>query len=688
MEKNYATRPLWFWNDKPTKQSIKKLMENCLSKDGYAGFGILPYKACKLEYLGDEYMDLYSYVLSVAKKLNLKMCLYDEWWFPSGSVGGQLKEKYPEACAKRLDMEEFKSENACFKLTLPNDGTIMAVVGYSKKGIVDLYEFLDNSELNWIAPDKSYKVLCFILRNTDLGRVDYLDPQSVNKFIKCTHEKYYERFSEYFGNVIDSSFYDEPQFYSVKGRAWTGNFNQKFREKYNESPSIYYPALFFDIGDNTAKARHMMLSLRSELYSQGYPKVIQDWCTSHSISLTGHVDQEEAENPCGITGDLMLSFKHQDIPGVDEIFHERRASKAYKVISSSAVNWNKQLVMCECFGAIDGITERGIYRESYDLFTKGINMLLPHAVWMNGDEEKVKFKPELSYRNDYYGKILPKFNKFCSIVQSRLQTGGQVNSIAVLYPIESQEYVYSFSWKGNPVQGGKSYKNNNYMRVGQYLIKNLNCDFTFIHPETLVNQCCIDNGILSICNSIHFQKYKLLIMPGMKAMSISAAKKITEFVKTGGTLICVSELPLMETEYAKNDELRKIIRDLFGVNEVGKSMKINKCGQGKCISLPYSELSETEPILNSIGNDTTILRKTFGLQYIHKRTNNKDIWFFASINRKADTDVILDGSFNLKSINPFTGEETDLISEHKNNSTKFHLLLEKEQSILIEGKII
>ena len=43
-------------------------------------------------------------------------------------------------------------------------------------------------------------------------------------------------------------------------------------------------------------------------------------------------------------------------------------------------------------------------------------------------------------------------------------------------------------------------------------------------------------------------------MPGMKAMSLSAAKKVLEFVKTGGTLICVSELPLLETEYAKNDE--------------------------------------------------------------------------------------------------------------------------------------
>ena len=685
MDKNYATRPLWFWNDKPTKESIRELMEKCSGIDGYAGFGILPYRACQLEYLGEEYMDLYSFVLSEAKRLNLKMCLYDEWWFPSGSAGGILKERYPEACAKRLDMEEFKSESNVFNINLPEDGTIMAVVGYCKKGIVDLNEFVSGTKLNWSAPDNSYKVLCFVLRNTDIGRVDYLDPQSVSKFIECTHEKYYDNFSEYFGNVIDSSFYDEPQFYSIKGRAWTACFNQKFMEKYNESPSTYYPALFFDIGQDTAKARHMMLSLRAELYSQGYPKVIQDWCTSHSISLTGHVDQEEAENPCGITGDLMLSFKHQDIPGVDEIFHEGRASKAYKIVSSAAVNWNKQLVMCECFGAIEGITERGIYRESYDLFTKGINMLVPHAVWLNDDEEKVKFKPELSYRHDYYGKILPKFNRFCSIVQSRLQSGGQVNSIAVLYPIDSLQYVYSFSWKGNPVQGGKSYRNNNYIKLGQYLIKNLNSDFTFIHPETLVNQCSVDKGVLTIQNSIHYQSYKVLILPGMKAMSISAAKKVLEFVKTGGTLICVSELPLLETEHAENNELKEIIHELFGVIEVGQEVTINKCGKGKCISLPYSKLSEIEPIFNSIGSDTTVVNKTFGLQYIHKRTPEKDIWFFASISKKTDTDVILDGSFKLKSIDPFSGKESDLISEHKNNSTKFHLMLEKEQSILIEG---
>ena len=149
--------------------------------------------------------------------------------------------------------------------------------------------------------------------------------------------------------------------------------------------------------------------------------------------------------------------------------------------------------MCECFGAIEDITEEGIYRESYDLFTKGVNMLITHAVWYNASEEKVKFKPELSYRHDYYGKLLPEYNKYCAEVQSRLQNGGQVNSVAVLYPIESLQYMYTLNWEGTPQLGGPTSEKNNYLRLGQGLSRELNCDYTFLHPEVLQQNCRIVN---------------------------------------------------------------------------------------------------------------------------------------------------------------------------------------------------
>ena len=72
-ERKFYPRPLWFWNDKPTEKGIKEIMKNCVEKDGYAGFGILPYDACGLEYMSKEYLSLYRTVLEQAKELGVKI---------------------------------------------------------------------------------------------------------------------------------------------------------------------------------------------------------------------------------------------------------------------------------------------------------------------------------------------------------------------------------------------------------------------------------------------------------------------------------------------------------------------------------------------------------------------------------------------------------------------------------------
>lgn len=74
---------------------------------GYQGLGILPYDASETPYMSEEYMMLYEQVLKTARDCGMKICLYDEWWFPSGSAGEILKKRYPEACAKRLDKEKY-----------------------------------------------------------------------------------------------------------------------------------------------------------------------------------------------------------------------------------------------------------------------------------------------------------------------------------------------------------------------------------------------------------------------------------------------------------------------------------------------------------------------------------------------------------------------------------------------------
>ena len=82
-----------------------EVMERSVAS-GYHGFGILPTKAMGVPFMRREFLTQYKHAVDTAARLGLKMCLYDEFWFPSGSAGGLLGQRYPEALSKRLDMVE------------------------------------------------------------------------------------------------------------------------------------------------------------------------------------------------------------------------------------------------------------------------------------------------------------------------------------------------------------------------------------------------------------------------------------------------------------------------------------------------------------------------------------------------------------------------------------------------------
>lgn len=56
------------------------------------------------------------------------MCLYDEFWFPSGSAGGLLRERHPEALGKRLDLVETNATGPATVVLEAPAGDLMAAV--------------------------------------------------------------------------------------------------------------------------------------------------------------------------------------------------------------------------------------------------------------------------------------------------------------------------------------------------------------------------------------------------------------------------------------------------------------------------------------------------------------------------------------------------------------------------------
>lgn len=637
-DREFYPRPLWFWNDRPTEEALADIMDTAEEKSAYGGFGILSYEATELAYMGEEYLNTYEFVLKKAEEKNLKLCLYDEWWFPSGSAGGLLKQRYPEACAKRLDKVEYEASGHV-EIALPG-GKLMAAVAMNMetRQILNLRENIQGENLVWDAEGDNWKVMLFSCVLSDWDNINYLDPEAVKKFIEVTHEAYYARFGKYFGSVIDSSFYDEPQMYAVGGRMWVDNFNELFMERYGFAPDVLYPALWYDIGENTASARSMLHGLRSDLYAEGFPKVLQEWCTKHQIQLTGHVDQEEMINPTGIVGDLMKSSKYQDIPGFDEIAEPGRGSKIYKIVSSAANNWDKPLVMSECYGAMKEDTSiETMYNEAMEQYVKGMNHFVPHAVWLNPDKEKIIFHPELSYRNERYQGTLKPFNEYCARMSKLLKGGRHVADIAVLYPIYGLNASYYFDW-GDPYLGGPAPEYFDYQEIGNWLSGTIRKDFTFLHPEVLDEKCTVKDGELCLNNLVNHEEYKVVILPGTNTMSLRNLQKIQEFVDQGGTVIATSMIPVHSAEAGKDQELKEILQELFGQVDSDADYTVkNGEGRGSAWFIPRPNAKLLAEVLEKTGVefDVCLTEEKEGeglVTYLHKEKDGRDIYYIVNCN--------------------------------------------------------
>lgn len=562
---SYHSRPLWFWNGKLDAEKTTSMVNACKAS-GYYGMGILPCKGIGFDFMSPEFLKQYKAAVDEAAKQGMKMCLYDEYWFPSGSAGGLLASKHPEALSKRLDMLATDVTGPKeFTQALPS-GTLMGIVAMeaSTTKRLNITAEVKDATLRWNVPAGDWKIMIFTcVRDGGAGLVDYLEPEAVQAFISLTYQTYHDAMPEHFGKTIDGAFYDEPAFYHVKGgRAWTDRFNERFREKYPTiDPVVLYPSLWLDIGPDTASARNALFGMRAELFATGFVKTISDWCAAHHMDLTGHADQEEVANPViGTVGDLIKSFKYQSMPGIDQVFAYGRASRAYKVVSSAASNYDRPQVVTECYGGID-LPLPNLYKEAMDQFAKGINTMVPHAVWYN--PAAIIFKPNLSPGDPKYGPELPAYNQYIGRLQRLLQGGRHVADIAMLYPIAT---LQAGSWfgPGDPYQGCVGIPEADYMQVGELLALNVRRDFTFVHPEVLDEKCTVVGAELHLNNKVNAEQYKVVIIPGSRAIHWSSLKKIKEFYDNGGSVIATTRLPESSAEFGKDKEVKETIAAMFG----------------------------------------------------------------------------------------------------------------------------
>ncbi|MGM9637502.1 MAG: glycosyl hydrolase [Eubacteriales bacterium] len=586
----------------------------------------------------------------------------------------------------RLLMKSVKSDTA----------SIVEFSAYGNGELLVPSEDIENykgSYLEYPVEGDNWKLMAFVTVKDAHKGMDYLSEESVAAFIEITYEEYYRRFKEYFDNgTITSAFYDEPCFwpsnanYGVQGaRTWTEDFNEVFAQMYGDeiNPILYYPALFYDIGEKTAEARDRLMAVRTEMFAKNYIGQIDDWCRSHGIKLMGHMNCEDVESPLAYEGDLMYCFKYQEIPSVDVIYNYGMTDQYYKVISSSAYNWDKALVGVECYGAMGtNLPEKDLYKCAMDLYAKGINVMVPHAVWYD-NLNNVVFPPELSWRNPNYTDVLPVYNQYIARLSTLLQSGRHVADVAVLYPIDAMEAEYCFNG---------SYcipEDSNYVEITDALSTKLRIDFTYLHPSVLNEKCSVQGNLLHLDNAVNYEDYRVLILPAMDTIDLDNLTQIFEFYQKGGTVISVGTLPMFATDAGENEAVREIVRQMFGQDaDADSTVEATNDQGGQCFHIP--DVSALEQVMKQAQlvydvNIAPVTDRNGHLTYIHKVLNQTDVWFFANSSEKdVQTEVILRGEYaGLELWDPMTGERTLLDFTVKDGNTAFTLSLDKVSSVFV-----
>jgi hypothetical protein len=389
-----------------------------------------------------------------------------------------------------------------------------------------------------------------------------------------------------------------------------------------------------------------------------------------------------------------------------------RSNPAYKIVTSSAFNFDHPVAAAETYAAYRGLTDKIAFQVAMDQFAMGINFQIPART----------VQPKRPELNDYVGRL-----------SYMLQHGRHVSDIAVLYPIASlrTQYrqlggVHFQSEEGEqPPQimetaygreGGFAF-GMNYQDIGETLFRGLRVDYTYLHPDVLVNRCSVDEDRKLILNNTeNREEYRVLVLPSGDTLSAAAAAKIKEFYERGGMVIGTGTLPSRSAEFGKDKEVQQAMAEVFGVSadaplkaDVRRAqdrqnfyvfwyfIKKNKAG-GQALFLPNTHpwlmdfaLKQVLP-LRDVDFQQPIAPLRTGneyegaLTYIHKVKGGRDIYFFANSSPSAiDTKVVLRGSRSLRIWNPHTGQQQDAeftIGEAVGQpQTTVHLLLPPVSSL-------
>ena len=373
--REYTPFPFWFLNDTLTDAELCRQLEDFAAHGVYGvvlhpRIGLPP----EMGYLSDSFFHAIETAVRAAERLGMRVILYDEGMYPSGSACGQVAAANPAYASRGIDLVQNPEPEDTVLARTPAG---VLVSRFSRGTIRGIHFGEDDGEPN--APPSA----------------DLLNPDAMDLFVHLTHDAYYARLAPWFGRTIIGFFTDEP---SVLGRnprtpfAWTPGLEDEFTAAGGDLAEL---AALFSGEENASTRLYQKLILDKE--GDVYYRRLSAWCAGHGVALVGHPhrsDDIEVERWFQIPGqDLALRWvapEKQDA-GIDAMMGHCSADAA--LLMGCRRNAN------ECFGACnrDGNPWQlsgGDIKWYLDwLAVRGVNLFIPHAFYYSIEGPRKQERP-------------------------------------------------------------------------------------------------------------------------------------------------------------------------------------------------------------------------------------------------------------------------------------------------------
>jgi hypothetical protein len=577
----YSTAPFWVWNDSVTTDKIDWQLRQ-FRNNGIHQVFIHPRPGLITEYLSPAWFELVAYAVKKGRELEMKIWLYDENSFPSGSAGGHVPASLPANAdlVVGLKMQEFTR--------LPDDDLSDFPVILKKIG--NTFANISNGYRNYLDEEGEYYAFSKWYYPDDQGLyggfsyVDLLAYGITERFIRITMKGYEEYVGDEFGRTIPGIFTDEPHIHTTSDPTvikYTPVLFSRFAETYGYPLENYLPSLFEKTGD-WKNVRHDYYALLLDMFIERWAKPWMAYADSNRLNWTGHYWEHTWPNPAYVSDNMALYALHQ-VPGIDMLFNDENRrpdqfgnTRVVKELGSVANQLGKRRRLSETYGGSGwDLNFMDMKRLGDWEFALGVNFMNQHLSYMTiKGARKRDFPLSFSYHSpwwDQYGKLNAYFHR----LSYALSAGEQINKILVLEPTTTAWMYYSPGQARNDRDiSGEMKKIDTSFRLLLDSLEKHQVEYDLGSEKIIAGSGRVDADRFVIGD----RKYSLVLLPPkMENLEQSTFDLLTEYIHNDGKLLILGQSPThidgnlsrkaeaAFSEYTPNPEHHNEILSGFGI---------------------------------------------------------------------------------------------------------------------------